>query len=184
MARLVAVLLLAHFTTFGQRDTLSLNDGYSYKVAIDTNAIDRNIARQRLIKSFPLFVAKKEIKNNRIAGKPYDLYKVVDFDSANGTVWLWSIYSDEGVTVDKESLDYFFWTQKEELVLRKKWGADWYIMRSGYLYIGWSKEKCKMAWGEPEKINKTITRSHVDEQWVYGSSYLYFTDGKLTTIQN
>ena len=47
-------------------------------------------------------------------------------------------------------------------------------------------------WGAPKKINRTTTASGVREQWVYDhcgynrcyNGYLYFTNGKLTAIQN
>lgn len=43
----------------------------------------------------------------------------------------------------------------------------------------------KTSWGEPESVNRTITQSGVDEQWVYGlGTYLYFKNGRLTAIQN
>ncbi|WP_045509604.1 hypothetical protein [Bacillus amyloliquefaciens] len=38
-------------------------------------------------------------------------------------------------------------------------------------------------WGRPMSINKTTTASGINEQWVYGSRYLYFDNGVLTTIQ-
>lgn len=51
--------------------------------------------------------------------------------------------------------------------------------------IGMSKEDVlNSTWGEPEKKNKTTTENGVSEQWVYSDfRYLYFEDGKLTTIQ-
>lgn len=58
------------------------------------------------------------------------------------------------------------------------------LARQGKVKIGWNKELCKEAWGEPRSINKTTTAYGVHEQWVYTSSrYLYFDDGKLTAIQ-
>lgn len=43
----------------------------------------------------------------------------------------------------------------------------------------------KTSWGAPNLVNTTITKHGRDEQWVYGSgSYLYFSNGKLTAIQN
>lgn len=42
----------------------------------------------------------------------------------------------------------------------------------------------KTNWGKPKDINTTINAYGKFEQWVYGlSQYLYFTDGKLTSIQ-
>ena len=37
---------------------------------------------------------------------------------------------------------------------------------------------------KPEDINKTTTKYGTSEQYVYDSDYLYFEDGKLTSIQN
>ncbi len=50
--------------------------------------------------------------------------------------------------------------------------------------IGMSKEMCIESWGEPTKINRTITSGSIHEQWVYYKSYLYFDDGILSGIQN
>ena len=39
------------------------------------------------------------------------------------------------------------------------------------------------SWGRPEKINEHINAYGKREQWVYGSNYLYFHNGVLTSIQ-
>jgi hypothetical protein len=41
------------------------------------------------------------------------------------------------------------------------------------------------SWGKPFDVNRTTTASGVREQWVYpGGSYLYFTNGIVSAIQN
>lgn len=53
--------------------------------------------------------------------------------------------------------------------------------------IGMTKKQVinKTSWGAPDSINKTTTAHGSQEQWVYGdNNYLYFTNGKLTAIQN
>ena len=53
--------------------------------------------------------------------------------------------------------------------------------------IGMTKKQVieKTSWGEPDKINRTVTKAGEEEQWVYGDgNYLYFTNGKLTAMQN
>lgn len=41
------------------------------------------------------------------------------------------------------------------------------------------------SWGKPRSVNRTTGPNGVVEQWVYGGgNYLYFTNGKLTVIQN
>lgn len=66
-----------------------------------------------------------------------------------------------------------------------KWGAATAKdIVEGYVRIGWSKEKCRMSWGKPRDINTSIGVWGRHEQWCYYESYLYFENGKLTSIQN
>lgn len=75
---------------------------------------------------------------------------------------------------------------KRLAALTKKYGrTNAKKIIDGYVVIGFSKKMCEEAWGEPNSINKTIGSWGTHEQWVYGSgSYLYFENGKLTSIQN
>ena len=51
--------------------------------------------------------------------------------------------------------------------------------------IGFTKEMCVEAWGEPYDINRTVTKNGVHEQWVYDiGRYLYFDGNILTAIQD
>jgi hypothetical protein len=50
--------------------------------------------------------------------------------------------------------------------------------------IGMTKEMVVDSWGNPEDINRTVGSWGVHEQWVYGHTYLYFEDGKLTSFQD
>lgn len=53
--------------------------------------------------------------------------------------------------------------------------------------IGMTQDQAIAGWGRPRDINRTSGTFGVHEQWVYGeygSGYLYFEDGVLTTIQN
>lgn len=75
--------------------------------------------------------------------------------------------------------------QQRIQALVKKYGqSNVNLARQGKVKIGWNKELCKEAWGEPKSVNKTTTAYGVHEQWVYSTSrYLYFDDGVLTSIQ-
>jgi hypothetical protein len=42
----------------------------------------------------------------------------------------------------------------------------------------------RTSWGTAKKINRTITATKVHEQHVFSDGYLYFTNGKLTAIQD
>lgn len=51
--------------------------------------------------------------------------------------------------------------------------------------IGMNADQCRLAWGNPTSIHRTVTGASVHEQWVYGiGNYLYFDDGVLSAIQN
>ena len=66
--------------------------------------------------------------------------------------------------------------------IRKKY---WDIIEHGQVKAGMSEDECTLSWGSPKDVKTTNSGHRVDEQWVYGtSSYLYFTDGVLTTIEN
>jgi hypothetical protein len=61
----------------------------------------------------------------------------------------------------------------------------WDKIQSGKVSVGMTKQECELSWGKPTGINKTVTGNEITEQWVYHpSSYLYFTNGILKTIQN
>lgn len=63
--------------------------------------------------------------------------------------------------------------------------------RQGKVFIGMSQTGAACSWGPPYDINRTTFSFGVHEQWVYVSgqyniprNFLYFEDGRLTTIQN
>ena len=68
----------------------------------------------------------------------------------------------------------------------KKYGAtNGNLIAQGIVRIGMTKAMCKDAWGEPIDIHTTKGAWGVHEQWVYGdNTFLYFENGKLTSIQD
>lgn len=58
------------------------------------------------------------------------------------------------------------------------------LIKTGRIWIGATAKQAELSWGKPSKVNRTITAYGTEEQWVYGSSYLYLTDGRVTAIQN
>lgn len=60
---------------------------------------------------------------------------------------------------------------------------NWLLILKANVALGMTKEMCRLAWGEPDKINETITRRVNSDQWVYSHGYLYFDNGILTAIQ-
>lgn len=51
-------------------------------------------------------------------------------------------------------------------------------MLNGSVLIGFTEEMVKDTWGKPDSIN----RASYGDQWVYGSKYLYFKNGKLESF--
>lgn len=87
---------------------------------------------------------------------------------------------------DNYGLHYEGKLYRREIVSRH---PDWseetkQAILSRKVFVGMTKEQARASWGEAYKVNKTITRWGVHEQWVYGSSYLYFDNDILTSIQN
>ena len=75
--------------------------------------------------------------------------------------------------------------QKIQLLCKKYGQTNGKLISEGKVKIGMTKEMCIDAWGKPKSVNKSSGAWGVHEQWVYGlSSYLYFENGKLTSIQN
>jgi len=52
------------------------------------------------------------------------------------------------------------------------------------IILGMSKNDVISAWGKPSNINRDIYPFGTHEQWVYGSSYVYFENDVLTAIQS
>jgi len=52
------------------------------------------------------------------------------------------------------------------------------------IWIGMTKEMAVESWGMPQDINRTVGSFGIHEQWIYGNTYLYFEDGKLTSWQD
>ena len=75
-------------------------------------------------------------------------------------------------------------TDKEAEKYKARFGLDiWNTILQGKVRIGMTKEMCRLSWGDPEKINETITAGKKSEQWVYTDNYIYFDNGKVTAIQ-
>ncbi len=86
---------------------------------------------------------------------------------------------DEFVKSQQEKKE---WEQK---MIRTYGKTNGKLIIDGRVKIGFTKKMCEEAWGKPSEINKSIGSWGVHEQWVYGlGSYLYFENGKLTSIDN
>jgi hypothetical protein len=89
----------------------------------------------------------------------------------------------EGTEAQKLLSNAYVIVEKNQAAYRKRELAQW---KKEGVSIGMTPERVlQSSWGKPEKINTTTNAFGTSEQWVYrGHNYLYFQDGKLTTIQN
>ncbi len=79
---------------------------------------------------------------------------------------------------------------KVQSVIRRhgEWSdTDLALVACRRIRLGFTGDQVIASWGRPNTINRTTYSFGVHEQWVYGEyggSYVYFEDGKVTTIQN
>lgn len=87
------------------------------------------------------------------------------------------IYSTEDV-VDTMHKSIATARKKAEIDNKKR-------LSRGGVSVGMSKgQVLSSSWGKPVKVNSTIVKGRVTEQWVYqGSNYLYFDNENITAIQ-
>ena len=89
-----------------------------------------------------------------------------------------------------ENYDKFVESQQnrkawEQKMIRTYGKTNGQLIIDGKVKLGFTKKMCIESWGEPSEINKSTGSWGVHEQWVYGlGSYLYFENGKLTSIDN
>ncbi len=151
----------------------ALGDFYCYATSHDMNDnYDKKIqarCRDYILGKFlsPEDYAKKQ-KNDAIAAK-----KKKEADQAKAE-------EEQAKAKERQEKEQ----QRIQALVDKYGESNVNLARQGKVKIGWNKELCKEAWGEPRSVNKTTTAYGVHEQWVYSTSrYLYFDDGILTAIQ-
>jgi hypothetical protein len=61
---------------------------------------------------------------------------------------------------------------------------DTELAKKGKVRVGMTADQCRMAWGEADRISRTVTAHKTHEQWVYPSgNRLYFDDKVLKSIR-
>jgi hypothetical protein len=73
-----------------------------------------------------------------------------------------------------------FYAEEEK---QKRMRAERERCMRGVPRIGMADGEAKRTLCEPDHRNTTITGNHVREQWVYPGMYLYFDNGRLSSIQ-
>jgi hypothetical protein len=159
----------------------------SVKYEIERQKAVKEIAKQKAIES--LEAARKVINNPDSTQQDYLLAsnKLVCNDASNTEEGkpLYTILQKKLNITDKYSL-----TKAGQKIHAKypEWDTEvCNKVGKGNISIGMTTAQVKAAWGNPYRVNTTTTANGVSEQWVMresGSSYVYFEDGRVTTIQN
>lgn len=119
------------------------------------------------------------IKNNDYAALSYIL------SSPEYGVAFAPVYSSSYITYDKYLAEQKALKERLQALTRKYGSANAKLIMDGKVKLGFTKAMCEEAWGKPSDINKSSGSWGTSEQWVYGNgNYLYFKNGKLTSIDN
>jgi hypothetical protein len=58
------------------------------------------------------------------------------------------------------------------------------LVRGRRIQIGMPAALVRLSWGDPKRVNSTVTERGESQQWVFESSYVYIgIDGKVKSIQ-
>ena len=74
--------------------------------------------------------------------------------------------------------------EQRRVYLKAKFPKNYENILNHKYWIGMTKEMLIASIGEPQDINRTITKYSTQEQWVYSTGYFYFDGSILTTIQD
>lgn len=86
---------------------------------------------------------------------------------------------------EKKRLEEQAQKERNQRIMQKYGNKYGTMICNGEVCLKMTKEMCRESWGDPIDINTTIVDGMTTEQWVYGlQTYLYFTNGVLTAIQN
>lgn len=90
-----------------------------------------------------------------------------------------------GSTAERDSVSAMAERRRVAAIRAQRWRPEYTeaaIARK--VVIGMNAEMVEAAWGSPQSINRTTTRSGTREQWVYGSGhYVYLDNGVVRAIQ-
>jgi|GEM_PF-3751381 len=87
-------------------------------------------------------------------------------------------------------VDYDYLAENFVYYKEYNWSKSvWNSIKNQQVFIGMTKDMAILSWGKPDEINKDIGSWGVHEQWVYNvgdyrNNYLYFKNGRLSSIQN
>lgn len=102
------------------------------------------------------------------------------------------VFTNDSIAIAKKDLKLSEDKQKKEQYkdsIYKKYGVqNGSLILDGKVQLGFTKDMCLEAWGKPDEVHTTVMKGMIAEYWIYLMEYkasgLWFTNGKLETIQN
>lgn len=95
-------------------------------------------------------------------------------------VWM----SDNASTMHGRDFDAMFVASDPRLAYPSITDANWDRIINGQVIVGMTKEECRLALGNPQRINQGHDPGGVREYWYYdGGAYLFFVDGLLNNYR-
>jgi len=117
------------------------------------------------------------------------------YNGGTGNLWF-VVQNDSGnKALLKYDVDYYrndlndFYYYLDD-PLNNNWGKDIVkCIKEKKVKIGMTKYQVMVSWGKPDDINRSVGSWGTHEQWIYKrgnfkSQYLYFENGKLTSLQD
>lgn len=194
------VLLLLALLSFSSKVTTSSANAQDAKENPPTLESQEELAKTVIEETKLNQDLKKQLKNKGIyEGKSYylklpknDLPGLYKFSISKveashiGAVYIYfSFGSDEVIESFADIKESEKYLKENFFTAIPKWGKKVLLnISSGKVSLGMTKEQATVSWGLPERVNRTAGKWGMHEQWIYGDTYLYFENGKLTSYQD
>lgn len=152
--------------------------------SLDSNELVRNNVPEKLECVDVTFLDKQWSPAALVLKGNDDKSYYVELERLNSSLYDLEAYNAEKAAKEQEKAEF------RKKMIAKYGSVNGKLIADGKVKVGFTKQMCIDAWGEPDKINYTTNKYGKSEQWVYdysiigcSKSYLYFSNGKLTTIQ-
>jgi hypothetical protein len=188
----------AIYVYYAGKEVEARRSGVTFPMLIDLDMVD-NVARQIVNKDFYIRTSiwydhrTEQMLNGRhfikvhidsvLPGNavlPLRVQFTATDTHERAMVWM----SDNFSTMHGRDFDALFVASDPHLAYPDITDANWDRITRGQVVEGMTKEECRLAIGNPKRINERPDQGGMREYWYYdGGSYLYFVDGLLNQFR-
>lgn len=87
------------------------------------------------------------------------------------------------IFIDRNFFENYFLTVDPKISYQGD-EETWNLITQAKIKVGMSESDLILSWGEPKKINQTVTSGKISKQFVYYDQYVYTENGKVTSFQS